>query len=173
MAGIIHDRGRGKAMGDVDGSGGAITPLGTLSPLGGHTADWTVTVHAPVIIKRSRKTGKRTKRNPWMNANDRDNHWSRRHELTAMWRGEAAQALADAGIPPQERVRITATVHKTRANISDAGNYYKTAKACVDGFIDAGLLPDDNDYHLTGPDMRGGKPGEPRLVFTITKEETK
>lgn len=132
---------------------------------------WTVVVFAPVIVKRSRKTGKRTKRNPWMNANDRDNHWSRRQELTKLWRGEAARVLADVGVPGMGRARITAVVHKARANISDAGNYYKTAKACVDGFIDAGLLPDDNNNHLTGPDMRGGKPGEPRIVFTITKEQ--
>jgi hypothetical protein len=35
-------------------------------------------------------------------------------------------------------VRIIATVHKTRGGRWDAGNLYPTAKAIVDGLVDAG-----------------------------------
>ena len=36
----------------------------------------------------------------------------------------------------------------------DPANYYPTIKACIDGFVDAGLLADDDHKHLIGPDMR-------------------
>jgi crossover junction endodeoxyribonuclease RusA len=36
----------------------------------------------------------------------------------------------------------------------DAHNLMPTIKACIDGIVDAKLLPDDSDKHLTGPDLR-------------------
>jgi hypothetical protein len=50
------------------------------------------------------------------------------------------------------------------------GNYYPTAKAILDGLVDAGVLPDDNDDHVTGPDMRRTRPNGP-LQVTITIRE--
>jgi hypothetical protein len=47
-----------------------------------------------------------------------------------------------------------------------------SAKAAVDGLVDAGVLTDDSDEYLTGPDMRPGpveKSG--RLVLHITELE--
>ena len=40
----------------------------------------------------------------------------------------------------------------------DAHNIMPTIKACVDGVVAAGLLPDDDDTHLTGPDLRVAEP---------------
>lgn len=36
----------------------------------------------------------------------------------------------------------------------DLQNYHKTLKALLDGFVDAGLLPDDDAQHLYGFDVR-------------------
>jgi hypothetical protein len=36
----------------------------------------------------------------------------------------------------------------------DPANFSLTAKAVVDGFVDYGLIPDDDSKHLLGPDMR-------------------
>lgn len=36
----------------------------------------------------------------------------------------------------------------------DPTNYMATAKAIVDGFVDAGLFSDDNSEVVVGPDMR-------------------
>ena len=36
----------------------------------------------------------------------------------------------------------------------DVNNWQPTAKALVDGLVDAGVLEDDNDAHLVGPDLR-------------------
>lgn len=57
----------------------------------------------------------------------------------------------------------------------DVLNLYPTAKAIIDGMVDAGVLADDNDDFLTGPDMRraaprlSGIPGVFTFTFTITE----
>lgn len=63
-------------------------------------------------------------------------------------------------------------MHKTNNRSYDAGNLAPTAKAIVDGLVtDYGLLPDDSNEHVIGPDMR---PGEKRKQagITITIKET-
>ena len=58
-----------------------------------------------------------------------------------------------------ERVRITVTLqHATSAPKRDVGNWSPTAKAIVDGIVDAGILVDDDDEHVEGPDLRPGPP---------------
>ena len=65
-------------------------------------------------------------------------------------------------------VRITVTIHKTRAGRWDVGNLYPTAKAIVDGLVDAGVIPDDSNEWVTGPDMRAGeKRAEPCVVVRV------
>lgn len=40
----------------------------------------------------------------------------------------------------------------------DIGNLYPSCKAAIDGFVDAGVITDDDHTKLIGPDMRlGGK----------------
>jgi hypothetical protein len=41
----------------------------------------------------------------------------------------------------------------------DLQNYHKTLKPLLDGFVDAGLLPDDDSKHLVGLDVRTYAPG--------------
>jgi hypothetical protein len=54
-------------------------------------------------------------------------------------------------------VHIVATVHKTRGGRWDAGNLYPTAKAVVDGLVDAGVIFDDSNEYVVGPDLRAGE----------------
>lgn len=102
----------------------------------------------------------------WINSNQRLN----RHEQakrTKAWRDAAFCAAFDKGqfIDP---VRIVATFHKTRAGRWDVGNLYPTAKAIVDGLVDAGVIPDDSNEWVTGPDMRAGaKSDEPCVVIAV------
>ena len=93
---------------------------------------------------------------------------------TRALRVRAALAARAARIPPMARARITVHVHgRTRAR-TDPANAYPTIKACVDGLVDAGVLPDDDAAHLDGPDMRLGDPiphlptGHHRLTVDIT-----
>jgi hypothetical protein len=46
-----------------------------------------------------------------------------------------------------------------------------TLKAAIDGLVDYGLLPDDTNAHLIGPDLRQGGKGDPAIVLTITELE--
>ena len=111
----------------------------------------------------------------WINANQR-HHWAERARLTRAWRNAALIYARQARLPKLERAHITATVHKTHRRTYDAHNLVLTAKACIDGLVTGkgrvrgyGLLPDDSNEHLTGPDMRAGDPRpEPCLVLTIT-----
>lgn len=75
-------------------------------------------------------------------------------------------------------VSVIATVHYRTAVRADPANAQPTLKALVDGCTDAGIWADDDSTHLIGPDSRRGcnlpglRPGEHRIVLTITPERT-
>lgn len=101
----------------------------------------------------------------WINSNDR-RHRMAEAALTKAWRTAARAACRNVG-PLNCPVQITAHVWKPRSNRYDPGNLYPTAKACLDGIVDAGLLPDDDHKHVIGPDMRHGGKGPAAIVLTI------
>lgn len=101
----------------------------------------------------------------WLNANERA-HWSRRSTLTRYWRDLACAKAKQARIPRLDRARVIVTAYKPTKRRFDAGNLHPTAKACVDGIVDAQILDDDDHLHLDGPDMRAGV-GPRRLVIQI------
>lgn len=104
----------------------------------------------------------------WLNSNDRV-HRMVVQKTTRLWR--EAGCVAAAGLSPCDGpVRVVAYVFKPRRGRYDPGNLYPTAKACVDGFTDAGLWVDDDWLHVVGPDMRHGGVGPAALVFVITPE---
>lgn len=102
----------------------------------------------------------------WLNSNHRL-HRMPQAQLTKLWRNAARKA---AGNTQQftTPVHIVAHIYKNRAGRYDAGNLYPTAKACVDGFVDASLFDDDSNEYVIGPDLRHGGKGTPRIEFTIT-----
>lgn len=107
---------------------------------------------------------------PLINANHRKHYMARARETEA-WRAFAGWRIRSAKVPPLPgMVHITCHVHLSTARTYDAGNYYPTAKACVDAATDVGVLPDgDDNAHVTGPDMRQGEPwpyGGITLTFT-------
>lgn len=103
----------------------------------------------------------------FINSNDR-RHRMAEADLTKAWR--AAAAVAAANITPlSPPVHITAHIHKPRGGRYDPGNLYPTAKALVDGLVDAGLLTDDDHKHVIGPDMRHGGKGPARIIVQITE----
>jgi hypothetical protein len=99
-------------------------------------------------------------------------HPQMRAKITRAWRYAAKQSLRDSyptGIR-FNRLHVTSTFIKPFHNRYDAANLYPTSKACVDGFVDGGLLPDDDNRYLVGPDPRAGEPspGNPGVLFTFT-----
>lgn len=99
-------------------------------------------------------------------------HWAQKAKLTKAWRTMAdLQATVD-GLPKGlDRVHIVAHITKPTARQYDVHNLMPTLKACVDGLVDYGLIPDDTNAHLIGPDLRQGGKGERGVTITITQEE--
>jgi len=83
-------------------------------------------------------------------------HWRTRSKRTKTIRNAAALMARSMGVPPLQRAHIYGFYLPTDARRRDPANWAPSAKAAVDGLVDAGVLPDDDDKHLTGPDMRLG-----------------
>ena len=62
-------------------------------------------------------------------------------------------------IPHLERAHILYVIHPAGTQRRrDPGNWAPSAKAAVDGLVDAGVLDDDDSTRLIGPDPRIGAP---------------
>ena len=99
-------------------------------------------------------------------------HWAVRQARTKALRDKAKVLTCAAHIPLMNRAHLTVTVHWPDRRRRDVANLSPTIKALIDGMVsDAGLLPDDDDKHLIGPDLRvdsdvSGRPGLAVLAFT-------
>ena len=105
----------------------------------------------------------------WLNSNQRL-HWTEKARRTRIWRYTAhgAVLVQAKGVRFDVPVRITVTIHKTRAGRYDATNWAPTGKALIDGLVDSGLLEDDDNTRVIGPDMRAGeKRPEPCVVVRV------
>ncbi|MDX3239142.1 hypothetical protein PV392_26335 [Streptomyces sp. ME03-5709C] len=91
-----------------------------------------------------------------LNANDR-RIWQAKRPLVESLRAIGKQLVIAARIPSLPAAHIFYVVHlNTRASKGDPANWYDSAKALLDGIVDAGVLPDDSDTYVVGPDPRTG-----------------
>jgi Holliday junction resolvase RusA-like endonuclease len=106
----------------------------------------------------------------WINSNERAKR--RPDGVIREWRS-AFRLTTEFGItkklitPFTGRVHITAELCFPDNRRRDAGNYYPTIKACIDGIVDAGLIVDDSDKYVDALTIRRGpvdKIGELRLT---------
>lgn len=131
------------------------------------------TIPAPTIKPvKKRKTGKMYQRNPMLNANDTD-HWRVTAPIKKEWRRRGRGwgnrlRLRSLG---WQHVHIDAYINRPIRNNSDAANFHPTMKPIMDGLIDAGLLPDDNDNHLQGPYLHKGEHAPYSITVKITRME--
>ncbi|TYK45211.1 hypothetical protein [Actinomadura decatromicini] len=106
-----------------------------------------------------------------LNANDRI-HWSKRNRITRQLRSDAHVMARYLKIPGLERARIDAIYEPPDSRRRDAGNWYPTYKALIDGFVDAGVFADDDHTRVDGPHMSIGAPfPKGRVVLIITELE--
>lgn len=94
--------------------------------------------------------------NGWINSNQRI-HWRPKAARTKAWRQATAWYARQAKIPHIPAALIVCELRFSTAHRRDPANWAPTAKACVDGLVDAGVFDDDDHKHVTGPDMRIGK----------------
>lgn len=93
-----------------------------------------------------------------LNAN-RSMHFRARADLVKSIRNTAWALARREKIPALQRAHIFYVVHPGGAvRRRDPGNWAPSAKAAVDGLVDAGVLPDDDHTRLLGPDPRIGDP---------------
>lgn len=88
-----------------------------------------------------------------LTANQRLHHHARA-QLTAALRHQAGWLARAQKIPRIERAWIVCVYHAPDRRRRDPANWAPTAKALVDGLVDAGVLADDDAKHVIGPDMR-------------------
>lgn len=93
-----------------------------------------------------------------INLNQRDHHHVRAVKTKHLRALGRLVALDDKG--QYERAHLTVRIGWPDRRRRDAHNLMPTLKALIDGMVDAGLLPDDDDKHLTGPDLRPYFAGE-------------
>lgn len=79
-------------------------------------------------------------------------HWSERGKRTAALRRKSK--ILHRGVDPMRTAALVVTVQWPDRRRRDVANLAPTIKALVDGAVDCGVLPDDDDSHLVGPDMR-------------------
>lgn len=91
----------------------------------------------------------------WINSNQRLG-WQARHRATADWRAWSCTLARLHRVPHFTKARIEAVLHFHTDARRDPGNWYPTAKACIDGLVDAGVFDDDDFTRVIGPDMRIG-----------------
>lgn len=99
-----------------------------------HPRTWTIEDHGARPLTTNRVMG--LHRQQWASIT--------RDERRKWW------ALAkQAKVPALEQASITVTpLHKDRRSPQDVGACAAAAKACIDGLVDAGVLPDDSPAHL-------------------------
>src|SRR5437016_4455117 len=78
-----------------------------------------------------------------LNLNDRS-HWRTRSRITHQLRADAAILARAARIPHLDQATVTVVVHPHDRRRRDPANWAPTAKACIDGIVDAGVLTDDD-----------------------------
>jgi hypothetical protein len=82
--------------------------------------------------------------------------WRVEADLVAVWRETAGWSARAAQVPALGPSRVVAELIMTprRTARLDPANWAPTAKACLDGVVDAGIWPDDSHGWVEGPDMR-------------------
>lgn len=106
---------------------------------------------------------------PLINANA-NLHFRKKADLVKTIRQTAWAMARHAKLPALQHAHIYYVIHPDlKGRRRDPGNWSPSAKAAIDGLVDAGILPDDNHTHLLGPDPRIGTPIKgSQMVLHIT-----
>lgn len=109
-----------------------------------------------------------------LSANGRP-HWTKERKVSQFWRLMARSAVnyarRDGEALRHQRAHVTITIRWPDRRQRDVHNYLRhIGKPIIDGLIDAGVLPDDSDDYLIGPDMRRDMTPGPLQVRIDIKE---
>lgn len=96
-------------------------------------------------------------------------HYAQKAALTAQIRRAATQCARAAKIPPAGRSAVTTVWFPPDKRRRDANSLVLTAKAAIDGLVDAGVWPDDDPAHVASETYRIGPVDrtDPRIEIHI------
>ena len=110
----------------------------------------------------------------WLTSNQRL-HWAAKAKRTRAIRHLAAVRARNERIRRFTVVHVTAYIGYPTNAKADPANAYPSVKAAIDGLVDAGVLAEDDDKHVLGPDMRrdtkAGRLGMHRIRLVLTDQE--
>lgn len=94
----------------------------------------------------------------WLSSNDprAGKLFYKRARIVSAWRQAASHQALKTGVPALGQMHVIAECCFRDRRHRDPANYLDTAKACVDGLVDAGVVADDSAAYVLGPDMRLG-----------------
>ena len=108
---------------------------------------------------------------PIITPNGRE-HWSRRSECAQVWRSAARLLAKQAHIPSLERVAVALDHWPKDRRRRDPDRNSLVLKWCLDGIVDAGIIPDDDAAHVAEVALRMHPPREDRrAVWLLTVTE--
>jgi crossover junction endodeoxyribonuclease RusA len=112
---------------------------------------------------------------PWTMNSERSWHWSKRAMRTKSTREKFYWLSKIEQVPKLEYISVDVVpLYKTKGPHADTGAHFPTAKAAIDGIVDAGVIPDDSGKHIQKitfwSPTQNGKDGM-RVVITNRAKE--
>lgn len=106
-------------------------------------------------------------------SNNERGHWANRSGIKKTLRRDAELLARAARLPKGlQRVHVVVHIDYPDRRKRDAHNLMPTIKPIIDGLVDAGVLVDDSDTHLIGPDLRPtGNVVKSKYVFQLDIKE--
>lgn len=110
-------------------------------------------------------------RRPWtVNQERKRGAYYERSEITKWWRESFHYAALEADIPHYEAIDLEVTPILPDRKVQDTGACYPTAKAAIDGLVDAGVVDDDSPQYVptikfNSPVVKKGKSGLEILII--------
>lgn len=113
---------------------------------------------------------------PYITPNQRG-HWTARARLNRGWRHAAHMLARSEGIPPLPRIHVALTMQPKDRRRRDPDNLVPgVLKPCIDGLVDAGIVPDDGQRWVDWSRPRIVPPDRPagwhRWWLEVTELET-
>ena len=96
--------------------------------------------------------GKTLGRPVTLNSERNNGHWGQRRDTTAIWRRAARHTFTEALKAGEIRrlyiAKVQIVPRYLRGPLPDVGASAPTVKAIIDGMTEAGVIADDNPFHL-------------------------
>lgn len=96
------------------------------------------------------------------------NHFTKA-AVVASWRLAAKVAAWETKIGSYDRVDIECWPSQKRGVLADTGSHFPVLKACVDGLVDAGVLPDDRGAEVASVTMHAPVRGPDGIRLSVAE----